>query len=90
MIKLVYDKGNCVGCPPEMGCMGRYCPQCWEHRMYCDVCKEEVDELWRDLDTNVDLCEDCRDSRYAHITIDEADDYITDNCEDFADGNIDR
>ena len=90
MVKLIYDKTNCVGCPPEMGCMGRACPQCWETHLYCDVCKAEVDELWRNIETEEDLCEDCRDNKYAHIDLDDAEDYITDNCEDFGDEDINR
>lgn len=67
MIKTVYDKGNCVGCPPETGCLGKSCPQCWETIMECDICGCETDDLYRDLDTGEELCESCRDSRYEHI-----------------------
>lgn len=74
MIKLVYDKGNCVDCPPEMGCMGRACPQCWETHMFCDVCKQEADDLWRDNETDKDMCEECRDKQYIHIDFSNAGD----------------
>ena len=76
MIKLIYDKGNCVGCPPEMGCMGKDCPQCWETHLFCDICKEEVDALFRGKATGIDACEDCRDAAYTYITIDNAGDFI--------------
>lgn len=79
MIKLVYDKGNCVHCPPEMGCMGRECPQCWEFRMTCDRCQHETEELYKVDDEQ--MCGDCFDTfiaeTYPHITYDNAEDYIS-------------
>ena len=85
MIKLVYDKGECVGCPPEMGCMGRACQMCWVTKMFCDDCGNEVEELYQmDYNNNkynrpYHLCEDCFNEylaqQYPHITYD--------NCEDF-------
>ena len=41
MIKI---KDECVGCPPEMGCLGSGCPNRNVVRYYCDKCKNEVDE----------------------------------------------
>lgn len=85
MIKLIYDKGNCVGCPPGMGCMGRDCPQCWETKMTCDICGYECDELWKvdgDADGRGegDYCEDCFDEyireHYVHVSRDNAGDFI--------------
>ena len=78
MVKLVYDKSNCVGCPPWMGCLGKMCPHCWETVMRCDICRKEADELYRwDGD---DMCDDCFNENVLekiHITYD--------NCEDFVD-----
>ena len=54
MIKI---ENNCVGCPPEMGCLGSNCPYMDVEVHYCDKCEEELDEIY-----NVDgeeLCEDC-------------------------------
>ena len=81
MVKLVYDKGNCIGCPPEMGCLGAGCPYCYEAVMICDDCKQECDELYRDKDTGADLCEDCRNALYEHITIDNVGDYAEDDAD---------
>ena len=75
MIKLVYDKGNCVGCPPYMGCLGSMCPMCYETVMICDECGQEVDGLYRDED-NVDWCDECRDKQYTRIDIDNAGDFV--------------
>ena len=74
MVKLVYDKGGCVGCPPYMGCLGSGCPYCWEPVMICDICKQEGDELYRDED-NIDYCSECREKLFAHITWDNVEDY---------------
>lgn len=83
MVKLVYDKRNCVGCPPEMGCLGRDCPQCYETVMRCDVCGKETRDLYR-WDGDVDLCENCFDEKIEKIHI------TYDNCEDFINGSADR
>lgn len=78
MVKLVYDKNNCCGCPPEMGCMGRFCPQCWETVITCDICKQETDEVWKV--GKDDYCQSCFDTyikeTYVHVTYDNAEDFI--------------
>lgn len=85
MVKLVYDKGGCVGCPKEWGCLGASCPHCWETVMVCDECGEECDELFcHEGETSYQLCESCFDDTIIHITIDNAEDYIEER-EDFAD-----
>lgn len=59
---------NCVGCPPEMGCMGQACPyhphksQCLVY--YCDACGEAVEsehDLYRVPGQNEEtwVCEKC-------------------------------
>lgn len=82
MIKRVYDKGGCVGCPTEWGCLGRFCPQCWEIKICCDICGKEVEEVTR-ID-GTDYCNKCTDGVITHIDYDNADDYINgmDNCSD--------
>jgi len=77
MIKLVYDKGGCVGCPPEMGCLGRACSMCWDTIMVCDQCGEEVDDLYRNEDG--DFCEDCMRNLFIHIDINNAGDYCVES-----------
>jgi Zn finger protein HypA/HybF involved in hydrogenase expression len=34
-------ENECVGCPPEMGCLGSACPNRNVKRFYCDKCKDE-------------------------------------------------
>lgn len=74
MVKIIYDKGGCVGCPTEMGCLGSMCPYCWELIMTCDMCHEEGDKLYRGED-GIDYCEECRDKLFVCITPDNAGDY---------------
>lgn len=52
MVKIVQKTVNsCVGCPPEMGCMGKGCPNhphtISEEILICDACGKEVEELER-------------------------------------------
>ena len=77
MIKIEND---CVGCPPEMGCLGSSCPMRNSVHFYCDVCKDEVEELYY-LD-NYLLCEECYLKSSDKITSDNYEDYM-DTCGDY-------
>lgn len=48
-------RDECVGCPPEMGCMGRNCPYANVEVTICDRCREDANY---NIDGE-DLCEDC-------------------------------
>lgn len=54
---MIQYEDECVGCPPEMGCMGSMCPYRNVAHAYCDVCGEEAEEFYY-LDGEY-LCEDC-------------------------------
>ena len=47
---------ECVGCPPEMGCVGNRCPYKNVVRFYCDRCGSE-EKLYHY--ENEELCLDC-------------------------------
>jgi hypothetical protein len=47
---------ECVGCPPEIGCLGSTCPYRNVTRYYCDECGEE--EQLYEYDGK-ELCLDC-------------------------------
>ena len=58
-INMVCYENECVGCPPERGCLGDACPNRNVPRYYCDKCGDECwpeelysydDEMW---------CRDC-------------------------------
>ena len=51
----VYEN-SCVGCPPEMGCLGSACPNMQVARYICDECGDEA-PLY-DVDGK-ELCEFC-------------------------------
>lgn len=76
MILRKMDKGGCVACPPEMGCLGSACPMIYEVQMRCDICNCVAEELYR-VD-GVDMCESCFDNTYTHITELNCCDYMTD------------
>ena len=71
-IMKVYDKNGCVGCPPEMGCLGAMCPECWEYKLICDKCDNEVDEIYRD-ENGTYYCEECLMSMFTKISYDDDD-----------------
>lgn len=49
-------KNECVGCPPEMPCLGNSCPHRNVVRFYCDRCNEETTlYYWNDEE----LCKEC-------------------------------
>lgn len=50
-------ENECVGCPPDMGCLGVACPNRRVPHLYCDKCKQEVDDLY-DYDDK-QICLDC-------------------------------
>ena len=66
---MVKHENECVGCPPEMGCLGRSCPNRNVVHLYCDKCGEDVEVLY-----NVDgeeLCEECTLGSFSKITLDD-------------------
>lgn len=58
---MVVYEDQCIGCPKEMGCLGDSCPNRNVPVLICDVCGEEVDELYEwDID-NDKRCRECMD-----------------------------
>lgn len=47
---------ECVGCPPEIGCLGSACPHVNVERFYCDECGDETTLYEYE---NRELCESC-------------------------------
>ena len=45
---MIKYEDECVGCPPEMGCMGNSCPNRNVKHLYCDKCGEDCEELYID------------------------------------------
>ena len=54
---MIKYENECVGCPPERGCLGSACPNLNVTRYYCDKCGEEVDAYF-DIDGEM-ICDDC-------------------------------
>lgn len=53
-MKTIEDE--CVGCPPERGCLGSSCPYKDVVHYYCDNCGEETQLYYYD---DKELCIDC-------------------------------
>ena len=67
MIKFIDE---CVGCPPERGCLGEACPNRNIPVLVCDHCGEEPDELYLyDVDGE-QLCSECLKEHFEKITYD--------------------
>ena len=49
-------ENECVGCPPELGCLGIICPNRNVARFYCDRCGEEGKLYHYDSE---EICEEC-------------------------------
>lgn len=54
---MIKYENDCVGCPPEMGCLGSSCPNRNVPYYYCDRCGEEVDAYF-DINGEM-ICDDC-------------------------------
>ena len=53
---MIRYEDECVGCPPEMGCLGSACRYSNVPHYYCDECGDE-DKLYYYNDR--ELCENC-------------------------------
>ena len=53
---MVKYENECVGCPPEMGCLGSFCPNIRVPHFYCDDCGEEEQLYYFE---GRELCLDC-------------------------------
>lgn len=56
---MIIYKDECVQCPPEMGCLGRTCPNRNVPHYICDRCKGEVEKLYRVYGDGREMCIDC-------------------------------
>ena len=64
---MIKYEDECVGCPPEMGCLGDGCPNRNVQRMYCDQCNDEVEEIY--IFDDEELCRDCLLDSFEKITL---------------------
>ena len=60
---------ECIGCPSEMGCMGRACPHQNVTRFYCDGCGNE-DDVYYEYEGEY-FCKDC----FIEIMLESAEKY---------------
>ena len=61
---MIKYENDCVGCPPNMGCMGDACPYKNVPHYYCDECGEEIVDNpgyaeYYTTDCTDHLCKDC-------------------------------
>lgn len=62
-------ENECVGCPPEKGCLGSACPNRNVPYYTCDSCGDdfEPEELYIDEDDGCMYCAPCMLSRYKTV-----------------------
>lgn len=65
MIKI---ENECVGCPPDLGCIGNSCPYLHVYRFYCDKCNCEEELYWFE---DEQLCIDCILEQLERVECDE-------------------
>lgn len=65
---MIVTENECVGCPPDMGCIGDSCPLLNVRRLYCDECENEEILYWWD---GQQLCLDCIEARLERVEIDD-------------------
>ena len=62
---MVTYENECVGCPPEIGCLGTACPNRNVKHLYCDKCGYEAEKLYKY--DGEELCEECLLERFDTI-----------------------
>lgn len=65
---IVYEN-ECVGCPTEIGCLGDNCSNKKVPHFYCDLCNDDVEELY--LVDNQEVCQACLHSLFTKITFED-------------------
>lgn len=55
---MIRIEDHCVGCPEDLGCLGRRCPYRNVEVHYCDHCDDELDDEFYIVDGE-ELCEEC-------------------------------
>lgn len=79
MIKYEED---CVGCPPEIGCLGSSCPNRNVPHTYCDRCGDEA-QLYQF--SGEQICKDCLsaeiDEWWGSLTITERREIYAKECD---------
>lgn len=53
---MIKYENECIGCDPDLGCIGNSCPYLNVPRLYCDSCGCEEDLYWWE---DAQLCIDC-------------------------------
>lgn len=58
---------HCVGCPPEMGCIGSACKHKNVEVHYCDKCDDEINPEEIYIVDGEELCEYCLKDRFRKV-----------------------
>ena len=61
---MIEVENDCVGCPPELGCLGDICPYINVKHYYCDDCGQEEQLYYYDGE---ELCIYCIEKRLEKV-----------------------
>lgn len=65
---MIRFEDECVGCPPDLGCMGSACKYKDVPHLVCDECQMETTLYYFD---GKQMCIDCIEEQLEEITIEE-------------------
>ena len=63
---MIKFENECVDCPEDIGCVGKWCPYLNVPRFYCDRCKNEAELYWFD---DEQLCIDCVEKQLERVKL---------------------
>lgn len=66
---MIQYEDECVGCPPELGCLGSSCPNRNVPHLICDNCGGERGELYNVNGEQV--CDDCLLQMFPTVTLED-------------------
>lgn len=66
---MITFENECVGCPPNMGCLGSACKNRNVPHYYCDVCGDELEpeELYVYSEYDKLLCKSCLTEQFKTV-----------------------
>ena len=66
---MIRYENDCVGCPPEMGCLGEACPNRNVPYYFCDECGNDITDAYWVVDGKI-ICSDCLNEMFDYHSVD--------------------
>ena len=65
---MVEFENECVGCPPEIGCLGSACPKRNVPHLFCDSCEDEFESNELYMFDGEMLCSECLLNKFEKVS----------------------